>query len=264
MQEFSSSPCIRFRLVRPIDATGRAWVTIGYGILLLPLQADHKNRASDAIADMAYSWNMSFPLDRPARIAVFASGRGSNLEALLQAFPPEGGLGRVVLVVSDNRDAPALHKAVQAQVEAEYVPWPKNGRVGFEAVALKLLLEHHVDLLLLAGFMRLLSARFVQEWAGRILNIHPSLLPDFPGLHPQRQALEAGVGESGCTVHFVDEGIDTGPIVLQRKVAVLPGDSEESLAARIIEVEHLAYPEAVRKVLAGEGLAKGQAPNAKR
>lgn len=194
-----------------------------------------------------------FPLGRPARIAVMASGRGSNLEALLKAFPHDNPLGRIVLVISDRREALALQKAVEAQIEAEYVPWPKSrGREQFEQVAGQLLHDHRIDLVLLAGFMRLLSPGFVQAWEGRILNIHPSLLPQFPGLHAQRQALEAGVSETGCTVHFVDAGMDTGPIVLQRRVLVLPGDTEETLAARILEQEHLAYPEAVRRVLKGE------------
>lgn len=193
-----------------------------------------------------------FPLGRPARIAVMASGRGSNLEALLKAFPADNPLGRIVLVISDKRQAPALQKALEAQVEAEYVPWPKSGREQFEQVAGQLLHDRHIDLVLLAGFMRLLSPRFVQAWEGRILNIHPSLLPEFPGLKAQRQALEAGVSETGCTVHFVDAGMDTGPIVLQRRVPVLPGDTEETLSARILEQEHLAYPEAVRRVLKGE------------
>ncbi|GEM83457.1 phosphoribosylglycinamide formyltransferase [Meiothermus hypogaeus] len=201
-----------------------------------------------------------FPLPRPARIAVMASGRGSNLEALLKAFPHDNPLGHIVLVISDKREALALQKAVEAQVEAEYVPWPKSrdqgvayktGREQFERVAGQLLHEHRIDLILLAGFMRLLSPAFVQAWQGRILNIHPSLLPQFPGLNAQRQALEAGVSESGCTVHFVDAGMDTGPIILQRRVPVLPGDTEETLAARILEQEHLAYPEAVRRVLQG-------------
>ncbi len=193
-----------------------------------------------------------FPLERPARLAVLASGRGSNLEALLKAFPPDDPLGRVVLVLSDQPQAPALQKAVQAGVEAVYVPWPKGGRAQFEETTLQLLRAHRIDLVLLAGFMRLLSPSFVAAWPGRILNIHPSLLPQFPGLHAQRQALEAGVRETGCTVHFVDEGVDTGPIILQRRVPVLPGDTEESLSARILAEEHQAYPEAVRRVLRGE------------
>jgi len=201
-----------------------------------------------------------FPLGRPVRIAVMASGRGSNLEALLEAFPHDNPLGHIVLVISDKRDAQALQKAVQAEVEAEYVPWPvsrhpgvahQTGRKQFEQVAGQLLQDHHIDLILLAGFMRLLSPEFVGAWQGRILNIHPSLLPQFPGLHAQRQALEAKVGESGCTVHLVDAGMDTGPVVLQRRVPVFPNDTEETLSARILEQEHLAYPEAVRKVLNG-------------
>lgn len=193
-----------------------------------------------------------FPLGRPARIAVLASGRGSNLEALLRAFPPESKEAHIVLVISDRREALALQKAVAAQIEAEYVPWPKGERAQFERVVLELLSTHRVDLLCLAGFMRVLSAEFVDAWEGRILNIHPSLLPSFPGLHAQKQALEAGVLESGCTVHFVDSGVDTGPIILQKRVKVLPDDTEETLAARILEQEHQAYPEAVRLVLAGE------------
>ncbi len=114
-------------------------------------------------------------------------------------------------------------------------------------------LEHqHIDLICLAGFMRLLSSDFNAHWRGRILNIHPSLLPAFPGLHSQRQALRAGVSESGCTVHFVDAGVDSGPVVLQRRVPVLPDDTEETLSARILTEEHRAYPEAVRRVLTGE------------
>ncbi len=193
-----------------------------------------------------------FPLGRPARIAVFASGRGSNLEALLEAFPPENPWGYIVLVVSDKADAGALEKAVRAGVEAVHIPWPKGGRQQFEQAALQLLAERHVDLVLLAGFMRLLSPAFVEPWMGRILNIHPSLLPNFPGLHAQKQALEARVQESGCTVHFVDTGMDTGPIILQRRVPVFPDDTEETLSARILAEEHQAYPEAVRRVLMGQ------------
>jgi phosphoribosylglycinamide formyltransferase-1 len=106
-----------------------------------------------------------------------------------------------------------------------------------------------VDLVCLAGYMRILSPGFVSRWKGRILNIHPGLLPEFPGLHVQRRALEAGETEAGCTVHFVDEGTDTGPIVLQRRVRILPGDTEEALSARILAEEHRAYPEAIARVL---------------
>lgn len=190
---------------------------------------------------------MTFPLGRPARLAVFASGRGSNLASLLAAFPKGGELGRVVLVVSNKADAPALEKARAAGVEAVYLPFAT--REAFEQGARGLLERWRVDLICLAGFMRLLSTEFVSAYAGRILNIHPSLLPAFPGLHAQRQALEAGVRETGCTVHWVDAGVDTGPVLVQRAVPVLPGDDEASLSARILAEEHRLYPEAVRRVL---------------
>lgn len=197
-----------------------------------------------------------FPLGRPAKIAVMASGRGSNLQSLLDSFGPDHELGRVVLVVSDKPQAQALQRARSAGVEAEFVPW--KDRASFEARVMTLLQECDIDLLCLAGFMRLLSPGFVERFEGRLLNIHPSLLPRFRGLHAHRQALEAGVSESGCTVHFVDAGIDTGRIVLQRRVPVRPGDDEERLAERILEQEHVAYPQAVRLVLAGEGSARAQ------
>ncbi len=200
-----------------------------------------------------------FPLPRSARLAVFASGRGSNLASLLAAFPPYEApqTGRVqayiVTVISNNPDAQALERARQAGVTTHAIPWAKGvgSREAFERQA-----EHHLaaaqaDLICLAGFMRILSPAFTERWAGRIVNIHPSLLPRHPGLHAQRQALEAGDAESGCTVHLVDAGVDTGAILLQRRVAVLPGDNEETLAARILDEEHIAYPEAVRQLLAG-------------
>ena len=200
-----------------------------------------------------------FPLNRPARIAVFASGRGSNLDALMQAFPAGHTLAEVVLVMSDVEDAPAVKKASSQGITTCHHPFPPRkrdvggqGRVLFEAAATECLEHHHIDLICLAGFMRLLSPQFNARWRGRILNIHPSLLPAFPGLHPQRQALAAGVSESGCTVHFVDAGVDSGPTVLQRRVPVLPDDTEEALSARILTEEHHAYPEAIRRVLQGE------------
>ena len=190
-----------------------------------------------------------FPLARPARIAVFASGRGSNLEALLAAFPPGDALGEVALVISNRGTAPALAKARAAGVDAAHVPYPD--RSSFEAEAEQRLSDAAIDLVCLAGFMRILSPAFVGRHRGRLLNVHPSLLPAFRGLHAQRQALEAGVAESGCTVHFVDEGVDTGRIVVQRRVPVLEGDSEERLAERIRSEEHSAFVEAVKLVLSG-------------
>ncbi len=194
-----------------------------------------------------------FPLDRQARLAVFASGRGSNLASLLGAFPPAGDepLAAVRLVVSDRDGSQALERARAAGIAAEHVPFGRD-REGFERRADALLREHAIDLVCLAGFMRVLSAPFTERWNGRVLNVHPSLLPAFRGLRAQRQALAAGVRETGCTVHFVDAGVDTGHVIVQRRVPVEPADDEASLAARILDQEHLAYPEAVRLVLRGE------------
>lgn len=189
-------------------------------------------------------------LPHPARLAVFASGRGSNLSSLLEAFPPGDSLASVSLVVSNKRDAPALEKAQEAGVPTLFVPFGRD-RDGFERTVAERLRADHIDLILLAGFMRVLSPQFVTRFRGRILNIHPSLLPRFPGLHAPAQAIEAGVSESGCTVHLVDAGVDTGPVVLQRRVPVLPDDTPDTLAARILQEEHRAYPEAVRRVLEG-------------
>lgn len=202
----------------------------------------------------------ALPLERPARVAVFASGGGTNLQALLDAFPPGGGdpLARVELVISDRRGAPALDRARRAGAGAEHVAYPKRldgdlDRPAFEGRAQELLVAHRIDLIALAGFLRILSAGFVATWSGRILNVHPSLLPAFPGLHAVQQALAAGVTRTGCTVHFVDAGVDTGPVIVQRSVAVVPGDTAEALQARVQREEHLAYPEAVRRVLGGAG-----------
>lgn len=194
-----------------------------------------------------------FPLERQARLAVFASGRGSNLASLLAAFPPDGKepLATVRLVLADRAEAAALERAAAAGVAAVHVPFERD-RAAFERRAEALLREYAIDLVCLAGFMRVLSADFVATWEGRVLNVHPSLLPAFRGLHAQRQALAAGVRESGCTIHFVDAGVDTGRAIVQRRVPVQGGDDEDSLAARILEQEHRAYPEAVRLVLRGE------------
>ena len=153
-------------------------------------------------------------------------------------------------MLSDVREAPGLSRARQRGLPAVAVDrkdYPD--RRAHESEMLRQLDLARPDLVCLAGYMRLLSPEFVGRWRGRILNIHPALLPKFPGLDVQRRALEAGEKESGCSVHFVDEGTDTGPIVLQRRVPILPGDTEESLSARILEQEHQAYPEAIARVL---------------
>jgi phosphoribosylglycinamide formyltransferase-1 len=191
---------------------------------------------------------------------VLASGRGSNLASLLAAFPPDANaghhgdqsLGTIAIVISNKPGAPALARARAAGVDAVHVPWDaQHPRNSFEGEVTRLLDAAAIDLVCLAGFMRLLSPGFTARYAGRLLNIHPSLLPDFRGLHAQRQALDAGVAEAGCTVHLVDAGVDTGQVILQKRVPVLPTDTEESLSERILQVEHVAYPEAVTAVLSG-------------
>jgi len=193
---------------------------------------------------------MGFPLLRPARLAVLASGRGSNLRALITAFPPGDPLGSVVLVISNRTTAGALAVAEAHGVAARYIPCGRD-RERFEQAAGQVLDQAGIDLICLAGFMRVLSPAFVERYAGRILNIHPSLLPSFPGLNAQQQALEAGASVSGCTVHWVDAGVDSGPIVLQRQVPVYPDDTVDALSDRILGQEHRLYPEAVRLVLQG-------------
>jgi len=185
------------------------------------------------------------------RLAILLSGRGSNFEAIADAV----AAGRIpnaeiAAVVSDVAQAPGLARARERGLPAHAVDRKAfPGRAAREAGILAILDRARPDLVCLAGYMRLLSPEFVGRFRGRILNIHPALLPKFPGLDAQRRALEAGEKESGCTVHFVDEGTDTGPIVLQKKVPVLPGDTEETLSARILEREHEAYPEAIARVL---------------
>lgn len=173
------------------------------------------------------------------------------MQSLIAAFPPNGRdpLARVALVVSDNENAPAVEYATSRGIPT--LTYPFVPREVFELTVSTALEAHEIDLVCLAGFMRILSADFVSEYAGRVLNIHPSLLPKYRGLNPQQRAIEAGDTETGCTVHFVDAGIDTGEVILQRTVPIEPEDTVDTLAARILVEEHLAYPEAVRKVLKG-------------
>ncbi len=186
-------------------------------------------------------------MSRLLRVGVLASGRGSNLQALLDAGSRPDYPARVVVVVSDREDARALARARAAGVSSLFVnPKDHGDRAAYDAVLTKTLEHHEVGLVCLAGFMRILSPVFVRAWQGRLMNIHPSLLPAFPGLPAQRQALDHGVRIAGATVHFVDEGVDTGPIVLQAAVPVEATDTEETLAARILIEEHRIYPEAVR------------------
>ena len=192
------------------------------------------------------------------RVGVLASGRGSNLQALLDAAGERRLGGEVAVVVSNVAGAAALDRARQAGVAAVHADRRGRGREEFDAEVAEILEAHRVDLVCLAGYMRLLSAGFVRRFAGRILNVHPALLPAFPGLDAQRQAWEYGVKVSGATVHFVDEGLDSGPILLQEAVPVLEEDGAESLAARILEAEHRLYPRAVRLVLDGRCRLEGR------
>lgn len=191
------------------------------------------------------------------RLGVLASGGGTNLQAILDAAAAGRIDVEVALVVSDRRRAFALERARRAGVEARFVSRRQCGdRAAFEAALVAALRERDVQWVALAGFMRILSERFLDAFPRRVVNIHPSLLPAFPGLEAQRQAFEAGVRVSGCTVHFVDEGTDSGPIIAQAAVPVLPDDDVERLSARILRQEHRLYPEVLgaiaRKQIAWE------------
>ena len=182
------------------------------------------------------------------RVGVLVSGRGSNLQALLDASARPDYPAEVVVVISDRERAAALERARAAGVEALYVN-PKDfaDREAFDLALVRELTARRVGLVCTAGFMRILSVAFTRAFAGRAMNIHPSLLPAFPGLHAQRQALDHGVKIAGATVHFLDDGaVDAGPIILQSSVPVQPDDTEDTLAARILTEEHRLYPEAVR------------------
>ena len=185
----------------------------------------------------------------PARVGVLLSGRGSNFLALHGAMARGQVPAEIALVASNVPGAAGLARARELGIETAVVASQGADREAQEAALLAALREREVEWVCLAGYMRLLSASFVRAFRERILNIHPSLLPAFPGLHAQRQALEHGVKVAGCTVHFVDEGLDSGAIVGQRSVPVLDGDDEAALAARILEQEHEAYPEALRRLL---------------
>jgi phosphoribosylglycinamide formyltransferase-1 len=181
------------------------------------------------------------------RLAILLSGRGSNFEAIADAVAlGEIPDAEIVAVISDVPTAPGLDRARARGLPAFAVDRRSAGsRAAFEAEIQRILDAGRAELVCLAGFMRILSPAFVARWEGRILNIHPSLLPKFPGLEPQRRAIEAGEAVSGCTVHVVDAGTDSGPVLLQREVAIRPADTPETLAARILEVEHEAYPAAI-------------------
>ncbi|MGH7045690.1 MAG: phosphoribosylglycinamide formyltransferase [Stellaceae bacterium] len=183
------------------------------------------------------------------RLGVMISGRGSNLQALIEACASPGYPAEIALVISNRGDAAGLATAAAAGMPAAVVE--ERDRIRFAAAVDRLLRRHLVELVCLAGFMRLLDHGFVEAWRDRMVNIHPSLLPAFPGLHAQRQALAAGVRFAGCTVHFVRTETDRGPILAQAAVPVHPDDDEAALSARILAAEHRLYPSAVRLIAEG-------------
>lgn len=186
----------------------------------------------------------------PRTLGVLISGRGSNLKAVIDAIAAGGLEATIAVVISNLADAPGLDHAHAAGIETLVLSHKAFAtREEYDRAMVKELQDRQVTLVCLAGFMRLLSPVFVDAFPARILNIHPSLLPKYPGLHPQQQALDDGAAVSGATVHFVNKELDAGPIVLQRDVPVLPGDTDDSLADRILRVEHALYPEAIAAVL---------------
>lgn len=181
------------------------------------------------------------------RVGVLASGRGSNFQVLVEAARTGRIAAVVAVLISDRATAPALDIARAHGIEALFLdPKQYPNREAHDKAIIAALEERRVGLVCQAGYMRILTPTYIEHFRGRALNIHPSLLPAFPGLHAQKQALEHGVRVAGATVHFADEGVDTGPIVLQAAVPVLPGDTEETLSRRILAEEHRIYPEAVR------------------
>jgi phosphoribosylglycinamide formyltransferase-1 len=190
---------------------------------------------------------------RRVRTAILISGRGSNMVALIEAARAADFPAEIVLVAANRPDAGGLERAAAAGIataSVDHRPFGKD-REAFERALDAELQAHGIELVVLAGFMRVLTPWFVTRWQGQMINIHPSLLPDFRGTHTHARALEAGVAEHGCTVHFVVPELDAGPTILQAKVPVLPGDDEASLSARVLEQEHRIYPQALALVASG-------------
>jgi phosphoribosylglycinamide formyltransferase 1 len=193
------------------------------------------------------------------RVAILISGRGSNMAALIEAAAAADFPAEIVLVISNRADAGGLERAGASGIPTlviESKPFGRD-RAAFEAVLQSALDQHGIELICLGGFMRLFTADFVRHWYGRMLNIHPSLLPSFPGLEPQAQALRAGVKISGATVHFVIPETDAGPILMQGAVVVRDGDTPQTLAERILAIEHRIYPAALRLVAGGQVRIEG-------
>lgn len=186
------------------------------------------------------------------RIGVLVSGRGSNLQALIDNCESGYVPGEIVVVISDKKDAYGLERAENHNIDCVFVEPKGKSRKDFDQDILGILDEHNVDLVALAGYMRIIGPEFVKKYAGKVMNVHPALLPSFPGLHGQKDALDYGVKISGCTVHFVDEKVDHGPIIIQAAVKVEEDDTVDTLTVRIIEQEHKIYSEAVKLFAEGK------------
>ena len=204
---------------------------------------------------------------KPLNLIVLISGRGSNLQAIINSIEAGRLSAKILCVISDKPDAYGLQRARDHGIEAIVVDYKKikedvrandySPLQGYEDQLLDVLKQYNPDLICLAGYMRIVGPKIISTFKNKIINIHPALLPAFPGLHSQKQALDHGVKISGCTVHFVDEGCDTGPVILQKAVPVLENDTEESLSKRILEQEHVAYPEAIRLIAEGRVRIEG-------
>lgn len=206
---------------------------------------------------------MSIDRAQPLRLGVLASGRGSNLQAIIDAIETGALHARIVVVVSNKREAPALDRARRHGITEVFLdPKPFSGRPdtreAYDRALLDVLQKHEAELVLLAGYMKIVTSVLIQAYPHRIMNIHPALLPAFPGLDVQQKALDYGVKVSGCTVHFVTEGVDEGPIIVQVAVPIHEADTAETLAARILEQEHCLYPQAVQLYAEGKLHVEGR------
>ena len=206
---------------------------------------------------------MSISRTTPLRVAVLASGRGSNLQSIIDAIEAGRVQAQIVSVISNKKDAVALERARKHGLKDLFVdPKPFAGRPdsreAYDQALLEILQQHEVELVLLAGYMKIITAVLVNAYANRMMNIHPSLLPSFPGLEVQKKAIDWGCKLAGCTVHFVTEGVDEGPIIIQAAVPILDGDTPDTLAARILVQEHKIYPCAVQLFAEGRLRVEGR------
>jgi phosphoribosylglycinamide formyltransferase-1 len=192
-------------------------------------------------------------------IGVLVSGSGTNLHAIIEAIEAGKIEGKICIVISDNPDAYAIKRAKKYNIKTQYINYKEfSNREEYDKKIISVLKEKDCDLVVLAGYMKILTPYFINAYKNKIMNIHPALLPSFPGLHVQKKAIDHGVKVSGCTVHFVDEGLDSGPIIIQQVVEVKDDDTEESLAERILREEHRIYPRAIQLFSEGKLIIKGR------